>query len=90
MSANVLTKPKNGREFLKERSVLMNFPLHYEDDAILDDMEISGGSEKPDVYVWKKTGGSGRLLKQKAQRMKSQARLQTASPQKCVGGIPKQ
>ena len=48
----------------------MNFPLHYEDNAVLYDMEIPGGSVKPDVYVWTKTGSSGSFLKQKARTMK--------------------
>ena len=53
---DVLTKPKKGRSFLKVRLVPMNCHLNYKDDAILDDVEISGGSAKPDVYVWTKKG----------------------------------
>ena len=68
---DVLTKPKKGRSFLKVRLVPMNCHLNYKDDAILDDVEISGGSEKPDVYVWTKKGGSGSFLKQKTQKLKS-------------------
>ena len=51
MWADVLTKTINSRELLEERSVLMNYPIHYKDNAVLDNMEISGGSVKPDVYV---------------------------------------
>ena len=87
MWSDVLTKPKNGRAFLEEWSVLMDFPLHYEDDAVLDNVEISGGSVKPDVYVWTNMRGSGSFLNQKARTMKSWARLQPPSPQECVGGI---
>ena len=90
MWSDVLTKPKNGRAFLEERSVLMNCPLHYKYDAVLDDVEISGGSENPDVYLWTKTGGSGNFLKQKTQTLKSRALMQTPSPQECVGVIPNQ
>ena len=87
MWADILTKPKNGRAFLEERLVLMNCPLHYKDDVVLDNVEISGGSANPDVYVWTKTGGSGSFLKQKAQKMKSRARLQPPSPQECARGV---
>ena len=87
MWADVLTKPKNGRAFLEEQSVLMNCPLQYKDDAILDDVEISGGSAKPDVYVWTKTGGSGSFPKQKARTLKSRAQFQPPSPQECVDNM---
>ena len=63
MWADVLTKPKKGWALLEERSVLMNYPLHYKDDAVLDNVEISGGSVKTDVYLWTKTGVSGSFLK---------------------------
>ena len=68
----------------------MNCPLHYEDNTVIDDVEISGDSEKPDVYVWTKTGGYGRSLKKKAQTMNLQAQVQPPSTQECVRGIPKQ
>ena len=90
MWADVLTKSKNGRAFLEERSILMNCPLHYKDNAILDDVEISGGSAKPDVYLWTKTGGSGSFLKQKTQTLKSRSLMQTPSTQECVEVIPTQ
>ena len=90
MWADVLTKSKNGRAFLEERSILMNCPLHYKDNAILDDVEISGGSAKPDVYLWTKTGGSGSFLKQNTQTLKSRSLMQTPSPQECVEVIPTQ
>jgi hypothetical protein len=55
MWADVLTKPKSGRLFWEDRSVLMNCPVHYVDNGEFDE---DSDENKPEAFVFAKIGGS--------------------------------
>ena len=53
--ANVLTKPKSGRLFLEDRSVLMNCPVNYVDNGEFDK---ASDEHKPEEFTFTTTWGS--------------------------------
>ena len=55
MWAYALTKPKSGRLFWEDRSVLMNCPVQYVDNGKFDE---DSDENKPEAFIFIKIGGS--------------------------------
>ena len=55
MWADVLTKPKSGRLFWEDRSVLMNCPVQYVDNGGFNE---DSDEDKPEAFIFAKIGGS--------------------------------
>ncbi len=58
---DVLTNPKQGKAFRKDRAMLMNCPFAYEDDdSNLENIDEVKGVRKRTGVLWTKSRGSGK------------------------------
>lgn len=92
MWCDVLTKPKQGLAFRRDRAMLMNCPVDWEDDGSHDPVNEEHAAVQTDARS--ENGNTREGDRRSAKRLRQRAGrgriFQRASPQECVGGVPKQ